>query len=357
MKKSLSTLDIGITRFWTGLFLGIATSVTIWLLLTYGQHVWHAIYLEATVENDLMERHFHRIFTISLAGLIGTNTAQSIWFSKPVSKSLKDRIVFRSANNFARLIMWMSLLVTTRMYLMFMSITFGAWPKFPPFYTLIPILLWWIGVLLPMQPIMRKFKTRKWVLSILLANATLGIVAFPYHTLINLEPSYLKKHEANNDYVSTVLDRAQAKFGITFTAKEEANLREYTTPDSRRTATQLLVKLQNEQALSLKEIVALECVAFKKDNTYLYELFPPLKYNTRGFNILLWNQLELHPLNSDESSELLQCIREHITIISIWSTRWGSTNAHSYPLFESKYHEMWMNLPVDFPESPARPAW
>ncbi|MCB0517238.1 MAG: hypothetical protein R2798_14935 [Chitinophagales bacterium] len=115
-KAKISIQNIGRQRFWTGVFAGFVSAISIALAFNYGREVFRfitGIYgsLLILAEN---EQHFFNLFFSALAAVLGLSVTIWIWMGNHTHLRKKDQLYKQLSGSNALLIFWVMLMLITR---------------------------------------------------------------------------------------------------------------------------------------------------------------------------------------------------------------------------------------------------
>lgn len=261
--STLSIETIGRFRFYSGLFAGILSSFSTYLLLYYFYQIFQLFHLEATIEISSKRSESAMLLVSATSVIIGTLTMYLQWFSNVRLNNFEERRAYRSARYLSLFSIWLILLCTTRLATAYFfsggdyaNVSFWEGP-----ISFIPYSLIVIFVSLPFLPLMRITRVQRWLLYIYVVNITVLFTLSQFKSSFSYERLYQSKYRLNHEYISSNVERSETMYGLQFSEQEKEILLSTVRTEKWQVIENLKNKIGNNEPLKLKELIQWECIS------------------------------------------------------------------------------------------------
>ena len=294
-----------------------------------------------TLSADLLilresELQFYNYFFASLGTVLGLSITVSIWMTNNNHKRKKDRIYKQYARTNIFFLFWLILMMIARFGSVIPFILYGMpgydnqlnlFEDFWLLFVLIPIVVfiqsWFIVRLI--------YRSGKWILFSFLICL---LIAFTIKqtTSINqeiLNKTYFKKFETDHNYIDQQIAKAITEYGIEFQEKTINTLKKWHTESSYDQVINLKSVFYKDHKVSLDTIILQKIVIknFKENGSYYRRnSIDNWRY---AFPKDILRQLKFYDINSNESKELIEILKEQIELINTPEIHWEEYDKHT----------------------------
>ena len=337
-KEKISIQKIGIQKFWIGIVLGLLSAIIITIAFNYFRELFRFF---TTLSADLLilresELQFYNYFSASLGTVLGLSITVSIWMTNNNHKRKKDRIYKQYARTNIFFLFWLILMMIARFGSVIPFILYGMpgydnqlnlFEDFWLLFVLIPIVVfiqsWFIVRLI--------YRSGKWILFSFLICL---LIAFTIKqtTSINqeiLNKTYFKKFETDHNYIDQQIAKAITEYGIEFQEKTINTLKKWHTESSYDQVINLKSVFYKDHKVSLDTIILQKIVIknFKENGSYYRRnSIDNWRY---AFPKDILRQLKFYDINSNESKELIEILKEQIELINTPEIHWEEYDKHT----------------------------
>tara|TARA_B110000908_G_scaffold135331_1_gene160096 strand:- start:443 stop:1624 length:1182 start_codon:yes stop_codon:yes gene_type:complete len=337
-KEKISIQKIGIQKFWIGIVLGLLSAIIITIAFNYFRELFRFF---TTLSADLLilresELQFYNYFFASLGTVLGLSITVSIWMTNNNHKRKKDRIYKQYARTNIFFLFWLILMMIARFGSVIPFILYGMpgydnqlnlFEDFWLLFVLIPIVVfiqsWFIVRLI--------YRSGKWILFSFLICL---LIAFTIKqtTSINqeiLNKTYFKKFETDHNYIDQQIAKAITEYGIEFQEKTINTLKKWHTESSYDQVINLKSVFYKDHKVSLDTIILQKIVIknFKENGSYYRRnSIDNWRY---AFPKDILRQLKFYDINSNESKELIETLKEQIELINTPEIHWEEYDKHT----------------------------
>jgi|TARA_B110000091_G_scaffold98354_1_gene106934 hypothetical protein len=337
-KEKISIQKIGIQKFWIGIVLGLLSAIIITIAFNYFRELFRFF---TTLSADLLilresELQFYNYFFASLGTVLGLSITVSIWMTNNNHKRKKDRIYKQYARTNIFFLFWLILMMIARFGSVIPFILYGMpgydnqlnlFEDFWLLFVLIPIVVfiqsWFIVRLI--------YRSGKWILFSFLICL---LIAFTIKqtTSINqeiLNKTYFKKFETDHNYIDQQIAKAITEYGIEFQEKTINTLKKWHTESSYDQVINLKSVFYKDHKVSLDTIILQKIVIknFKENGSYYRRnSIDNWRY---AFPKDILRQLKFYDINSNESKELIEILKEQIELINTPEIHWEEYDKHT----------------------------
>jgi hypothetical protein len=337
-KEEISIQKIGKQRFWIGIISGLFSAIVISLTFNYFRELFRFF---TTLSADLFileksELLFYNYFFSSLATVLGLSVTIAIWMTNSNHKRKKDKIYKQLSRTNIFFTFWLILMMIARFGSIVPFILYGMpgydnqlnlFEEYWLLFVLIPIVVfaqnWFIVRLI--------YRSEKWIL---FSFVICFVITFTLKTTTSVNQEilnnvYYKKFESDFNYVDQQINKAKVVYGIEFNENTIKTLKKWHTESSFKQVISLKSAFSKDKKVSLDTII-LQKIAIKN-----------FKENGKYFNrnsINNWRyafpkdvlrQLEFYDVNSNESKELLEIIKEQIDLVNTPEIDWKEYDKHT----------------------------
>lgn len=338
-KEKISIENIGKQKFWIGIISGLISAITISLVFNYFRELFR--FLTGQFADLLIleesELQFFNYFFSSLATVLGLSITVWVWMTNNNHKRKKDRIYKQLARTNNLLIFWLILMMIARFGTILPLILYAS-PGFDNQLNLFEE-YWFLFILIPIVIFSQNwftvriiYRSEKWIL---LSFLICIVIAFTLKksTSINQEifnDSYHEKFEKDYKYIDEQIKKAKIEYGIEFNENTINTLKKWHTESSTQQVTSLKSAFSKDKKVSLDTIILQKIVIKNYKNGGLN--------NYRQNSIENWHyalpldvlrQLEFFDINSNESKELLEILKEQIYLVNTPEIGWKEYDKHS----------------------------
>lgn len=337
-KEEISVQKIGKQRFWIGIISGLFSAIIISLIFNYFRELFRFF---TTLSADLFileksELLFYNYFFSSLATILGLSVTIAIWMTNSNHKRKKDKIYKQLSRTNIFFTFWLILMMIARFGSIVPFILYGMpgydnqlnlFEEYWLLFVLIPIVVfaqnWFIVRLI--------YRSEKWIL---FSFVICFVITFTLKTTTSVNQEilnnvYYKKFESDFNYVDQQINKAKIEYGIKFNENTIKTLKKWHTESSTKQVISLKAAFSKGKKVSLDTII-LQKIAIKN-----------FKENGKYFNrnsIDNWRyafpkdvlrQLKFYDVNSNESKELLEIIKEQIDLVNTPEIDWKEYDKHT----------------------------
>jgi hypothetical protein len=338
-KEKISIENIGKQKFWTGIISGLISAITISLIFNYFRELFR--FLTGQFADLLIleesELQFFNYFFSSLATVLGLSITVWVWMTNNNHKRKKDRIYKQLARTNNLLIFWLILMMIARFGTILPLILYAS-PGFDNQLNLFEE-YWFLFILIPIVIFSQNwftvriiYRSEKWIL---LSFLICIVIAFTLKksTSINQEifnDSYHEKFEKDYKYIDEQIKKAKIEYGIEFNENTINTLKKWHTESSTQQVKSLKSAFSKDKKVSLDTIILQKTVIrnYKNGglNNYRHNSIENWHY---ALPLDVLRQLEFFDINSNESKELVEIIKEQINLINTPEIGWKEYDKHS----------------------------
>ena len=337
-KEKISIQNIGKQRFWIGIISGLFSAITISLTFSYFRELFRFF---TTLSADLLilekfELQFYNYFFSSLATVLGLSITVAIWMTNNNHNRKKDKIYKQLSRANIYFTFWLILMMIARFGSVLPFILYGMpgydnqlnlFEEYWLLFVLIPIVVffqnWFIVRLV--------YRSSKWIFYSFLICIAITFV-LNSTTSINqeiLNNVYYKKFESDYNYIDKQINRAKIEYGIEFKENAIETLKKWKTESSTEQVVNLKSAFSKDKKVSLDTIILQKIVIknFKENGRYFRRnSIDNWRY---AFPKDILRQLELYDINSNESKELIEILKEQINLINTPEIDWEEYDKHT----------------------------
>ena len=337
-KEKISIQKIGIQKFWIGIVLGLLSAIIITIAFNYFRELFRFF---TTLSADLLilresELQFYNYFFASLGTVLGLSITVSIWMTNNNHKRKKDRIYKQYARTNIFFLFWLILMMIARFGSVIPFILYGM-PGYDNQLNLFDD-YWLLFVLIPIVVFIQSwfivrliYRSGKWILFSFLICL---LIAFTIKqtTSINqeiLNKTYFKKFETDHNYIDQQIAKAITEYGIEFQEKTINTLKKWHTESSYDQVINLKSVFYKDHKVSLDTIILQKIVIknFKENGSYYRRnSIDNWRY---AFPKDILRQLKFYDINSNESKELIEILKEQIELINTPEIHWEEYDKHT----------------------------
>ena len=337
-KEEISIQKIGKQRFWIGIISGLFSAIVISLTFNYFRELFRFF---TTLSADLFileksELLFYNYFFSSLATVLGLSVTIAIWMTNNNHKRKKDKIYKQLSRTNIFFTFWLILMMIARFGSIVPFILYGMpgydnqlnlFEEYWLLFVLIPIVVfaqnWFIVRLI--------YRSEKWIL---FSCVICFVITFTLKTTTSVNQEilnnvYYKKFESDFNYVDQQINKAKVVYGIEFNENTIKTLKKWHTESSFKQVISLKSAFSKDKKVSLDTII-LQKIAiknFKENGKYFNRnSIDNWRY---AFPKDILRQLEFYDVNSNESKELLEIIKEQIDLINTPEIDWKEYDKHT----------------------------
>lgn len=338
-KEKISIENIGKQKFWFGIISGLISAITISLVFNYLRELFR--FLTGQFADLLIleesELQFFNYFFSSLATVLGLSITVWVWMTNNNHKRKKDRIYKQLARTNNLLIFWLILMMIARFGTILPLILYAS-PGFDNQLNLFEE-YWFLFILIPIVIFSQNwftvriiYRSEKWIL---LSFLICIVIAFTLKksTSINQEifnDSYHEKFEKDYKYIDEQIKKAKIEYGIEFNENTINTLKKWHTESSTQQVKSLKSAFSKDKKVSLDTIILQKTVIrnYKNGglNNYRHNSIENWHY---ALPLDVLRQLEFFDINSNESKELVEIIKEQINLINTPEIGWKEYDKHS----------------------------
>ena len=337
-KEEISIQKIGKQRFWIGIISGLFSAIVISLTFNYFRELFRFF---TTLSADLFileksELLFYNYFFSSLATVLGLSVTIAIWMTNNNHKRKKDKIYKQLSRTNIFFTFWLILMMIARFGSIVPFILYGMpgydnqlnlFEEYWPLFVLIPIVVfaqnWFIVRLI--------YRSEKWIL---FSFVICFVITFTLKTTTSVNQEilnnvYYKKFESDFNYVDQQIGKAKIEYGIEFNENTIKTLKKWHSESSTKQVISLKSAFSKDKKVSLDTII-LQKIAiknFKENGKYFNRnSIDNWRY---AFPKDILRQLEFYDINSNESKELLEIIKEQIDLVNTPEIDWKEYDKHT----------------------------
>ncbi|HLN53661.1 MAG TPA: hypothetical protein VK212_08125 [Lentimicrobium sp.] len=330
-KEHLSIQIIGRKRFCIGIFAGLFTAI----LISLAFHLIREIYrFVASISADLLilpdnELRFFNYFFSSLATTLGFCITIWIWMSNFSKNRRMDRLYKQLSRANALLFFGIILMLITRIGSIPPILSYGMpgydyhfnlFEDFRMLFILLPLVIFlqsWASVGMV-------YRTGKWIL-VSFVICILTAFSLNMTTTVNQEKvnnSYYLRFEKDYQYLDKEISKAKADYGIQFENSTIDILKKWYSESSIEQVRSLKEAFLRSNPVSLDTIILQKMVIrnFKPDGYHIG------RNSIDGWPYALPNdilkQIRLYDVNSNETKELFDVLKEEIDLINTPYIEW-----------------------------------
>jgi hypothetical protein len=337
-KEEISIQKIGKQRFWIGIISGLFSAIVISLTFNYFRELFRFF---TTLSADLFileksELLFYNYFFSSLATVLGLSVTVAIWMTNNNHQRKKDKIYKQLSRTNIFFTFWLILMMIARFGSIVPFILYGMpgydnqlnlFEEYWLLFVLIPIVVfaqnWFIVRLI--------YRSEKWIL---FSFIICFVITFTLKTTTSVNQEilnnvYYKKFESDFNYVDQQINKAKIEYGIEFNENTIKTLKKWHTESSTKQVISLKSAFSKGKKVSLDTII-LQKIAiknFKENGKYFNRnSIDNWRY---AFPKDILRQLEFYDVNSNESKELLEIIKEQIDLVNTPEIDWKEYDKHT----------------------------
>jgi hypothetical protein len=337
-KEEISIQKIGKQRFWIGIISGLFSAIVISLTFNYFRELFRFF---TTLSADLFileksELLFYNYFFSSLATVLGLSVTIAIWMTNNNHKRKKDKIYKQLSRTNIFFTFWLILMMIARFGSIVPFILYGMpgydnqlnlFEEYWLLFVLIPIVVfaqnWFIVRLI--------YRSEKWIL---FSFVICFVITFTLKTTTSVNQEilnnvYYKKFESDFNYVDQQINKAKVVYGIEFNENTIKTLKKWHTESSFKQVLSLKSAFSKDKKVSLDTII-LQKIAIKnfKENGKYFNRNSSNNWRY-AFPKDILRQLEFYDVNSNESKELLEIIKEQIDLVNTPEIDWKEYDKHT----------------------------
>jgi len=337
-KEKISIQNIGKQRFWIGIISGLFSAITISLTFNYFRELFRFF---TTLSADLLileksELQFYNYFFSSLATILGLSMTVAIWMTNNNHNRKKDKIYKQLSRANIYFTFWLILMMIARFGSVLPFILYGMpgydnqlnlFEEYWLLFVLIPIVVfaqnWFIVRLI--------YRSAKWIFYSFLICIAITFV-LNSTTSINqeiLNNAYYKKFELDYNYIDQQINRAKVEYGIEFKESTIESLKKWRTESATEQVMNLKSAFSKNQKVPLDTIILQKIVIknFKENGRYYRRnSIDNWRY---AFPKDIFKQLKYYHINSNESKELIEILKEQINLINTPEIDWEEYDNHT----------------------------
>ncbi|MFD1015448.1 hypothetical protein [Winogradskyella rapida] len=337
-KEKISIQNIGKQRFWIGIISGLFSAIIISLTFNYFRELFRYF---TTLSADLLileksELQFYNYFFASLATVLGLSITVSIWMTNNNHRRKKDKIYKQLSRTNILFTFWLILMMIARFGSVVPFVLYGMpgydnqlnlFEEYWLLFVLIPIVVfaqnWFIVRLV--------YLSSKWIFfSFLICIAitfTLKNTTSINQDILNV--AYHKKFQSDYNYIDYQLNKAKSEYGIKYQENTIATLKKWRTQSSTEQVISLKSTFSKDHKVPLDTIILQKIVIrnFKENGRYFRRnSIDNWRY---AFPKDILRQLEFYDINSNESKELIEILKEQIELINTPEIDWEEYDKHT----------------------------
>jgi len=337
-KEEISVQKIGKQRFWIGIISGLFSAIIISLMFNYFRELFRFF---TTLSADLFileksELLFYNYFFSSLATILGLSVTIAIWMTNSNHKRKKDKIYKQLSRTNIFFTFWLILMMIARFGSIVPFILYGMpgydnqlnlFEEYWLLFVLIPIVVfaqnWFIVRLI--------YRSEKWIL---FSFVICFVITFTLKTTTSVNQEilnnvYYKKFESDFNYVDQQINKAKIEYGIEFNENTIKTLKKWHTESSTKQVISLKAAFSKGKKVSLDTII-LQKIAIKnfKENGKYFKRNSMDNWRY-AFPKDVLRQLKFYDVNSNESKELLEIIKEQIDLVNTPEIDWKEYDKHT----------------------------
>ena len=337
-KEKISIQNIGKQRFWIGIISGLFSAIIISLTFSYFRELFRFF---TTLSADLLileksELQFYNYFFSSLATVLSLSITVAIWMTNNNHNRKKDKIYKQLSRANIYFTFWLILMMIARFGSVIPFILYGMpgydnqlnlFKEYWLLFVLIPIVVfaqnWFIVRLV--------YRSSKWIFYSFLICIAITFV-LNSTTSINqeiLNNAYYKKFESDYNYINQQINKAKIEYGIEFKENTIETLKKWKTESATEQVINLKSAFSKDKKVSLDTIILQKIVVknFKENGRYYRRnSIDNWRY---AFPKDILRQLELYDINSNESKELVEILKEQIDLINTPEIDWKEYDKHT----------------------------
>lgn len=175
------------------------------------------------------------------------------------------------------------------------------------------------------------YRSTKWIfLSFIICTAT--TFSLKITTSINqetLNQAYYKQFESDYQYIDQQVNNAKSEYGIKYQENTIATLKKWRTESSTKQVNSVKATFSKDHKVSLDTIILQKIIIrnFKKNGKYLKnKSIDDWRY---AFPKDVLRQLEFYDIDSNESKELIEILKEQINLINTPKIDWEEYDNHT----------------------------
>jgi hypothetical protein len=337
-KEKISIQNIGKQRFWIGIISGLFSAIIISLTFSYFRELFRFF---TTLSADLLileksELQFYNYFFSSLATVLSLSITVAIWMTNNNHNRKKDKIYKQLSRANIYFTFWLILMMIARFGSVIPFILYGMpgydnqlnlFKEYWLLFVLIPIVVfaqnWFIVRLV--------YRSSKWIFYSFLICIAITFV-LNSTTSINqeiLNNAYYKKFESDYNYINQQINKAKIEYGIEFKENTIETVKKWKTESATEQVINLKSAFSKDKKVSLDTIILQKIVVknFKENGRYYRRnSIDNWRY---AFPKDILRQLELYDINSNESKELVEILKEQIDLINTPEIDWKEYDKHT----------------------------
>ncbi len=312
LKPSLSIENIGKTRFWMGISLGIFHGLILYGFVFCFLETVSLIKVGMFSDIPFQTKdalYFEHTFLVALAIAIASHTMIRYWFSQPTYHFYKTRrhVSLRVLHYslFIEFLSWYMIVVFLRDILTAQTLVGSAvYSFYGHLFFIVPVYLFltaWIEV-------SRYFKVWRWKLYTL-GISLLCVVSLSFIDLSNFryaEVAYEKMYGEELLYLNTQLEFAKEKFDVNFSEETISTLKLSIAGDLQKLLLETKQKFETNKKVRLKDII-LQKILIHNFKSAEFEGYG-MQYYPEPIDV--YAQLKKVPSKSAEATELLHILDE-----------------------------------------------
>lgn len=327
-RQKISIQEIGVFKFWIGLFVGLSASVVLSLFFNYGREslrIFTSLRADLLIISDSAFQ-FYNYFFASFATTLGLCLCIAIWFAGSKNLSRRKQLFQRLSQTYPLLIFGMAIMFVIRLGSLFTFLPLGLdgyedhlnlITQFGYILFLLPInifLIAWFQTRLV-------YKTGKWIIYsvpiCILITFILAKVTVIDQSLIN-NVFYYDLYEEEFEYIDQETQKAEDLYQIEFKEEVIHTLKEWQTESAHKLVSDLKQAFESKKAISMDSIILARIAVhtLKLDGKTDYD------YQTKQFKWdyplpnSIYQQMKKFEETSPQVDELVLLFKEEIKLIN-----------------------------------------
>lgn len=327
-RQKISIQKIGAFKFWSGIFVGLSSSIILSLFFNYGREslrVFTSLRADLLIISDSAFQ-FYNYFFASFATTLGLCLCIAIWFKGNRHLSRRQKQMQRLSRTYALLIFGMTIMFVVRLGSLFTFLPLGL-DGYEDHLNLIKQ-TGFILFLLPVNIFLIAwfqtrlvYKTGRWIIySIpicIIIIISLAKVASVDRSLVN-NLFYYNQYEEEFEYIDQEIQIAKDLYQIEFKEETLRTLRKWRTESSFNLVSDLKQAFESKTAVSMDSIILAKIAV----HTLKLDGKPDFNYQKNEFYWdyplpgAIYQQMEKFDRSSPEVDELVKLFGEEIELIN-----------------------------------------
>jgi hypothetical protein len=337
-KEELSIQNIGQSRFWMGITIGLLISVTLTLLFNYSREFFrlfsanHADLILLNREELFFYNYFYALISICL----GLSVTISVWVTNYQHQRKNSRLYKQLVKTNSLLIFWFALMAIGRLgsnlpFILYSSEGYDnhldLYQNFRILFILIPLVIFlqaWFNVRLVYQ-------SGKWItLSLFICIIFPLLLSFLDYNHQKIDTFYYIQYKQDYALINKELINAKVKYGITFHSTTIETLKKWHSESSMEQVEKIKLAFLANRQVSMDTIILEKIIIqlAKKSATGMNHRNPMDNWFYVEPNQLI-KQLEYYQPNDSEAFELIMVLKEQIALANLSRLRWDEYENYS----------------------------